>query len=51
MKKVYCEVELDNVICGKVAYVKNEAEGIEKINQVRSYFEELGYTVGTIKIR
>jgi len=45
-QKVYCEVELEGVLCAKIAYIPtavNKHDFVEANKHIREYFKSLGY--------
>ena len=48
---IYVEVELDGVLCSKRCPKAVDGRGLTDYQAIRSYFEGLGYTVGSITVR
>lgn len=48
---IYVEIELDGVLCAKRCPKAVDSRGLIDYQAIRTYFEGMGYTVGTIKVR
>lgn len=47
---MYVEIQLDGVLCPKRCERYVDSEGFYDYGKIRSYFQSLGYTVGSIKV-
>jgi len=47
----YMEIELDETMCSKPCPKAVDGRGLTDYQAIRTYFESIGYTVGTITVR
>lgn len=48
---IYVEIELDGALCSKRCPKAVDSRGLIDYQTIRTYFESMGYTVGTITVR